>query len=245
MVTRRTLLRSLAVAPLWPSLALGADVPSLPADLAADKLTWPAATPEQMAFMRQVYTAHMAKAAKRGRFVGDLPRAQLGVIEKDALLVTPAAKACTALLAAARAELARQTLAKDEAALRVEQIGVLSAYRPASRQFTLWNEAFPSYFAETEAARLKLPGGPLGSEAVKYTMLFVRRHMAAPGTSLHNTGKAVDFQTTQNGLWLIADRTQRAAWRQSWFFAWLGRSAPGFGFHENRSIDEPWHWEWR
>ena len=219
-------------------------MPSAPA-LSPDGLVWPGATPEQLAFMKRVYLAHVARASRRGRFTADIPASRLAEVEKGVPLLAPAANAARAMLAAAHADLGKQRADKNPVVDQVQDPAALSGYRTASHQYRLWNNAFPGYAAETEPQRLALPDGPMGDAAVDILMAFIRRHMAAPGFSLHNTGLALDLQTTEKGTWLQADRTQRALWRQSWFFTWLEPNAHRFHFHQNPAIDEPWHWEWR
>ncbi len=249
MPTRRALIASSLTALALPGLSRRAFAVATPPPARAvpglmpGDLRWPGARPEEVAFMRRVYEAHLARSGTRGAFSGDIPRHRLGIADGDVLMLAEAAAACAALLAAARDDL---TAARKRKAVKgVQAPAALSAYRPASRQFTLWQRNFPSYFAETADARAALRGGPLGEEAVMHMTEFVRHHLAAPGYSLHNSGKAVDFQTTEQGMWLKADRTQREAWRASWFYGWLIASADRYGFHENEKIDEPWHWEWR
>jgi len=255
MTTRRQLIAVSLAALAVPRAALanmGKGAPyAVPGLLPAD-LTWPGAKPEELDFMRRVYVAHLMRSGSRGAFSADIPRAKLGEIEDGVLLGAGPARDARALLSAARIALkvararkAAKTVKPDAAALATAAIGPLSGYRPASRQFALWNRNFPGYFEETAPLRAALPGGPLGPQAVEETVEFVRHHLAAPGFSLHNSGKALDFTTTVSGETLIADRTQRAAWRASWFYGWLTASAADFGFHENPKIDEPWHWEWR
>lgn len=250
MTTRRTLIvASLAAAVTsgagaraWASAEPSA--PAAPGLLPAD-LVWPGAKPEEAAFMRRVYAVHLERARRHGRFTADLPRAKLKIVEADVLMLAEAAEACAHLLAAARDDLKEARKRNEPGVKGVEPPAALSAYRPASRQFALWQRNFPGYFEATAAERAKLKGGALGDQAVLLTAEFVRHHLAAPGYSLHNSGKAVDFQTTEHGVWLKADRTQRAAWRASWFHGWLTASAGRYRFHENPHIDEPWHWEWR
>ena len=254
MPTRRTLIAVSLAALAAPRTALanlgaapGASPHAVAGLLPAD-LTWPGAKAEELAFMRQVYAAHLARSGTRGAFSADIPREKLGEIEDGVLLSAAAARDARALLSAARIALKTAKAAKprpDAAARATGAIGPLSGYRPASRQFALWNRNFPGYFQETAPLRATLPGGPLGPQAVEETVEFVRHHLAAPGFSLHNSGKALDFTTTVGGEMLIADRTQRPQWRASWLYTWLTTSAPAFGFHENPKIDEPWHWEWR
>ncbi|MFT3809679.1 MAG: D-alanyl-D-alanine carboxypeptidase family protein [Micropepsaceae bacterium] len=252
MLTRRSLITASLAAAVLPGLgrasAAAMQGPHAVPGLSPADLSWPGAKPEEMAFMREVYVAHLSRSGARGAFSGDIPREKLGEIEEGVLLSAGAARDARALLSAARIALKTAKAVKpkpDAAAVATKAIGPLSGYRPASRQFALWNRAFPSYFEETAPVRAALPGGPLGRQAVEETVEFVRHHLAAPGFSLHNSGKALDFTTTVNGEMLISDRTQRAAWRASWFYDWLTASAPSFGFYENPKIDEPWHWEWR
>ncbi len=49
---------------------------------------------------------------------------------------------------------------------------------------------------------------------------------AQPGTSNHQSGHALDLNTSSPGV-----------------FRWLQRNAQRFGFHRTVST-EPWHWEW-
>lgn len=252
MLTRRSLIAaSLAMLALPGRVALASmDKPAphaVPGLLPAD-LSWPGARPEELDFMRRVYAAHLARSGTRGAFSPDIARERLGEVGDGVLLGAGPARDARALLAAARTALKVAKAQKpkpDALAVATASIGPLSGYRPASRQFALWNRAFPGYFAETMPIRAALPGGPLGPQAVDETVEFVRHHLAAPGYSLHNSGKALDVTTTVNGETLISDRKQREAWRASWFYDWLNKSAPSFGFHENPKIDEPWHWEWR
>lgn len=225
-----------------------ADSPLATPGLMPVDLVWKGAKPEEIAFMRAVYAAHLARSGTRGAFSADIPGARLGVVEDGVQMLANPARDAKALLAAARVALKVARGAKPEpekGALATDAVGTLSGYRPATRQFALWQQAFPSYFEETAELRAALPGGPLGPRAVEEQVEFVRHHLAAPGYSLHNSGKALDVTTTIGGMMLVADRVLRAAWRASWFYGWLATSARDFGFHENPKIDEPWHWEWR
>jgi LAS superfamily LD-carboxypeptidase LdcB len=251
MPTRRFLLAASLAALAAPRAAFANAAklsPLMTPGLLPSDLTWPGARPEELAFMREVYAAHLARSGNRGAFSPDIPGEKLQEVEEGQMMLAGAARDARAMLSAARLAL---KLAKQEKtrpgtdALATSAIAALSGYRPASRQFTLWRNAFPSYFEETAAARAALPGGPLGPKAVEEQVEFVRHHLAAPGYSLHNSGKALDLTTTVGGLMLISDRKQREAWRASWFYGWLTKSAPSFGFRENTKIDEPWHWEWR
>lgn len=220
------------------------EAPDDPAgSLLAAGLHWPGATPEQLGFMRDVYERHVAAAARRRPFVGDVPDDELAVIEDGRRARTAVAAACRALLQAAKADLAADRAALGSGVV----IRVVSAYRPASRQFAAWQANFPRYYRNTAADRAALDGGEHGREAVAYLARYIGRRLGAPGYSLHNDGRAVDFGTTEAGHVLTADTSPAsvAAWRRSWLFAWLDRNAARWDFFQNTSIDEPWHWEHR
>jgi hypothetical protein len=216
----------------------------------AEHLRWEGATPtsEQMAFMRQVYALHVQRAAASGRrYVPDVAANLLGPVEGSVQLLRPAAAALKAMLTEARAALAQGQRAGDVRAREVQSIGVTSGYRPASHQFSIWQRNFPRYYSATTRARAAMSGGPHGRAAAEYLMRYVGARVAAPGFSLHNEGKAADLITVDHRQRLTASSDQRAiaAWRRSWFFEWLARNAARFGFYQNPSIDEPWHWEFR
>ena len=215
-------------------------------DIPSTRLRWDGAVEEQLVFMRAVYDRQRRRAASRRPFVADIPEAELGPIEGGQRARTQAARACRSLLQAARADLAQQQVAGG-AAGRVGRIGVASGYRSASRQFENWQRSFPRYYAQTQTKRAQLPGGEHGVAAVDFLAGYVGGRLAAPGYSLHNDGLAIDFSTREGGEDLgpsTADASI-AAWRRSWLFAWLSANAAGFNFHENTSIQEPWHWEYR
>lgn len=209
-------------------------------------LQWPGSTPEQLDFMRRVYEAHVARArARGGRFVGDIPAAELGTVEEGHSMRKAAAADCRAMLAAARADLASQKAAGDARAQGVRSIGITSGYRSASKQFSLWQQYFPRYYRETQSKRSAAPGGPHGNAAVALTVKHVGSWIAAPGYSLHNDGRAADLKTSERERNLGASGSQRKPWRETWFWAWLVQRAARFAFFQNTSIDEPWHWEHR
>src|SRR5215211_636868 len=75
--------------------------------LAADRLEWPGATADQLAFMRAVYAKHLERSKAKGdTFTADLPKDRLGPIEGDHQARRDAAAAARALLEEARAALA-------------------------------------------------------------------------------------------------------------------------------------------
>jgi LAS superfamily LD-carboxypeptidase LdcB len=202
-------------------------------------LRWPGATPTQLRFMRRVYDAHVARASRRRRFTPNVPAADLGTIEGRFRARTAAADACRDLLRDARAAINAQGVNV--------QVGLTSAYRSASHQFQLWQNYFPDYYSRTQSTRQGLTGGEHGTQAVQYMTRFVGGRIAAPGYSLHNSGLAVDLRNVENGRVLRNRSTASAtrAWRRSWLWGWLTTNANRYGFYQNTTINEPWHWRYR
>ena len=222
--------------------------PSRPAPIPAARLQWPQATPEQIAFMRSVYQLHVARAAKARSFVGDVPPQELDWVDAERRqgerLRRPAAAALRTLLSEARAALARERNAGNAQARGVSRIGITSGYRSASQQFALWEHRFAGYYRDTATERARLPGGPHGAQAADYLSRHIGRWLAAPGYSNHNRGLAADLVTVEGGTTFSASHTQVTGWRSTWLFNWLMRHAARFGFYQNPSINEPWHWEY-
>jgi D-alanyl-D-alanine carboxypeptidase-like protein len=129
----------------------------------------------------------------------------------------------------------------------VQRIEIRSAYRSATEQFANWQRAFPRYYTETRNMRTGLNGGEHGAEAVRYFASYIGKRLAAPGYSLHNNGLAVDFTTVESGHELGPSSSQKSLgdWKLSWLWQWLGGNAATYGFFQNTSINEPWHWEYR
>lgn len=194
-------------------------------------------------FMRKVYAIHVKASDKKRDFVGDLPGKDIADIECGIKARKDAALLCQQLLIAAREELQKQKQAKAGAALRVKGIGIASGYRSANRQFSIWRQYFPKYYRLTEEKRKKLPGGEHAEAAARLLKSFIAKRLAAPGFSLHNSGIAIDFKTTDQGHHLGPSKSQTQLWKKSWFFHWLMSNAMNFGFYQNTHIDEPWHWE--
>lgn len=214
----------------------------------AQRLSWPKATEEQRQFMRRVYQQHLARSARRGRFVPSVPRDELGDVEYGQQMRKPAAASCVALLARARVTLASEKAKGNPAALKVKEFGARSGYRSVESQFNGWQSAFrDKYYRDTQIARAKLSGGPHGEAAVDSMVGYVGKRIAAPGYSLHNSGLAMDFFTKEGGLSLGPNTSARsvASWKRTWLFDWLLRNAGVYHFFQNTSIDEPWHWEYR
>lgn len=211
------------------------------------RMDWKGASPVQQQFMHSVYQGHVYRSAQRGNFVGDVASARLARIEKQHQAQVKAAKACQELLKVVRVDLAQQ---KPEQSIRsgtVEYVSIISAYRSASQQFLKWQTNFPGYYRQTRPQRSSMPGGEHGTAAVQFMVRYVGSRLAAPGYSLHNSGLAVDFGTKEDRRNLTPDTTPASVrqWRGSRLFRWLSTNASRFGYHQNPSIDEPWHWEYR
>jgi hypothetical protein len=205
----------------------------------SSELRWSGATPGQLAFMRRVYDAHVARAAAARTFIDDLPAGALADVEHGKRMRTAAAADCRAMLAAARADLA------SDGGHDVRWIGIASGYRSAREQFAIWQKNFPRYYADTETERGQSDGGSHGDDAVTLLARYAGQRVAAPGYSLHNDGRAADLKTSERDLTLGADTSQRTPWRQTWLWSWLTGNAARFHFFQNTHIDEPWHWEHR
>jgi cell wall-associated NlpC family hydrolase/LAS superfamily LD-carboxypeptidase LdcB len=207
------------------------------AEIPASRLEWPGAPPEQLAFMRAVYDKHVERSkAAGGTFTADLPANDLDVIVGPHQARRDAAEAARALLAEAEAALAAAGLAHKV------RIGIVSAYRPASRQFEIWQGkgrkgGFPHYYRQM-LERGRLQRGDYGPKAVAAMAAEIAGWIAAPGYSNHQDGLAIDFGTGavgQRGLGAIGER--------AWFHRWLVGNAARFGFHPYHK--EAWHWTYR
>ena len=90
----------------------------------------------------------------------------------------------------------------------------VSGYRSSARQQELWQAALQRYGSEGEA----------------------RRWVARPGSSSHETGRAVD-------LWLgySPDSSNVRALQESAAYKWLAANAERLGWYPYSA--EPWHWE--
>ena len=206
------------------------------------RLSWPDASAEQLDLMRRVYRAQVSRASRTRSFVGDVAAADLAEIEHGIQARPAAAESCRRLLADVRA-----AAAADSGAASVSRIGLVSGYRSATSQLAIWNRNFPRYYAETRAARQARQGGEFGPAASDLLVAYISGRLAAPGFSLHNNGLAIDFITVQDSISMGADTSadNRSHWRGSWLFGWLAGNASRYGFFQNTSIDEPWHWEFR
>ena len=211
-------------------------------------LQWPGATPEQMDFMRAVYARHVANAQARRTFIADVAASELSLVENGHRLRTEAAGQCVTMLADVRSALAAAQRAGDSSALQIKRIFVVSGYRSASEQFSIWQNNFRKYYRDTATPRASLGGGEHGRDAVPYLASYIGQRLAAPGFSNHNDGLAIDFGADLTGSRrLTADSSDVSIklWRSSWLFWWLSTYGTKYGFFQNSAINEPWHWEYR
>ncbi|MBC7881680.1 MAG: D-alanyl-D-alanine carboxypeptidase family protein [Anaerolineae bacterium] len=202
---------------------------------------------EELTFMRQVYNRQLEQTSRGRKPSGDLPASHLAVIEGKLLAKPQAALAARCLLKAARIEIQHSYALGVLRHSQVQGIGVMSAYRPPSRQFANWQENFPQYYKSTRNHRRALSGGEFGEAAVESMVFYIKKRLASPGFSMHNYGLAIDFKARENGVLLTTstNKTNIAAWRDSWFYMWLSHNARKYRFHLNPHINEPWHWEYQ
>jgi hypothetical protein len=206
-------------------------------EISAERLRWPGSSADQLRFMRGVYDRHVELSKAAGStFTADLPERDLAVIEGNHQARKDAAQAATAMLAAARRDLVAAGLAGKV------RIGIVSAYRPASRQFEIWqglgrSGGFPYYYRQM-VRNGRLRAGDYGPAAVAAMAKEISGWIASPGYSNHQDGLAIDFGTGavgSSGFGVIG--------RRAWFHQWLTANAARFGFHPYRK--EAWHWTYR
>jgi hypothetical protein len=211
-------------------------------------LQWPGATQEQMDFMRAVYARHVANAQARRTFIADVAASELSLVENGHRLRTEAAGQCVTMLADVRSAIAAAQRTGDSSALQIKRIFVVSGYRSASEQFTIWQNNFRKYYRDTASPRASLSGGEHGPSAIPYLASYIGRRLGAPGFSNHNDGLAIDFGADLAGnrrLTSDSGDTSIKLWRSSWLFWWLSTYGTKYGFFQNSAINEPWHWEYR
>jgi hypothetical protein len=227
---------ALQAAPSAPPAGSPVAAPTRPAGrpdvLSSSRLVWPGSTPEELAFMRAVYDRHAQRS--RGDFVFDLPEGALDPIEGHKAR-TDAAQAARSLLEEARRALA---IAHPRA-----HIGILSAYRPATRQFTIWQgrnprgrdegSGFPHYYRKAIAKRI-VSAGDFSPDAAEKVAHYLGGYIASPGYSNHQDGLAFDFGVGEVGKGL--GRLKKG----SWFHRWL--QANGRRLHFHPLATEAWHW---
>lgn len=197
------------------------------------------------AFKTRVYNLHVDNASRGRNFNPALDSSNVATVESGQTLRADAAAEMIRLLSDART--ARETAAAegDEDAAKTTNIAAVSGYRSADTQFTIWDRNFAKYYEQTSAARARLEGGEHGAAAAAHLARYIGGRVAAPGYSLHQSGIAMDLATTYRGTRFGPNTAQAAAWRNTWLFNWLSANAATYRFHQNTSINEPWHWEYR
>src|SRR5438045_2792927 len=118
-------------------------------EIPSSELEWPEATAEQLAFMRRVYEAHVARSAAARSVIGDLPSSELAEVEDGKTMRSEAAADCRSMFVAARGELGDQKRSGSGSAMHVRWIGITSGYRSARRQFAIWQKNFHRYYVES------------------------------------------------------------------------------------------------
>jgi hypothetical protein len=200
-----------------------------------NELAWAGASPQEIAFMRRVYIRQMERAATKSDFQPSSIGEKVIPIESGQSALPEVAKSCRAMLKAAR---------ESGGATR---FSVLSAYRPARKQFVNWQLNFPEYYRRTASERGRLSGGSLGDDAVELLAVYTEQRLASPGYSLHNAGIAIDFITWEGSreFSALTQADVLSGWKRTWFYHWLSENAERFHFFQNVRLDEPWHWEYR
>lgn len=224
---RDTIVRP-AIAATAPSAAPVPMPPKGRTSIPATGLQWRGpgpATPELLAFMREVYNRHVNRS--RGTFVDTLPEAALDWIYHPHKAQREAARKARELLTAARA---------DNPDPHVK-IGIRSAYRSADKQFDMWQSIFPEYYTKSKAKRQSF-GDEHGPQAADYLVREIAQWIAAPGYSNHQDGLAIDFN-----LGVSSKGKDLAALKKSWFYKWLTENAHRFDFKPYPA--EPWHWDYK
>jgi hypothetical protein len=213
-------------------------------------------TAVQIAFRDGVLAEHIRRSTgKKRRPLRDLRDDELEKIPGTNIKTkVETARAAGRLLAAARADLAKDRAAGDTDALRTKDVSVGSGYRGSSDQRQKWLSYFRRYYDQTRAARERLPGGPHSDAAVDYMLapegprgFGLTARIAAPGFSNHQNGIAIDFtqQRTSQEVGISTSKENRSRWRQTWFYSWLKRKrkAACYGFVPYKK--EEWHWEYK
>jgi len=194
-------------------------------------------------FKAKVLERQIRNAIKKGRqFCANVPDSELAIVEDKHRMRTKAAERCKQLLEAARTALAEAKQQGDELAKNAGKLGVYSAYRNIPEDTAAWESSFRQYYEETRVKRAAFATGEHGRQALALMTNMMISYKAAPGYSNHSNGLAVDFFTMHKGKKLRAKKAQKAAWSDSWLFAWLQENAPGFEF---KNLDtEEWHWDY-
>ncbi|RMG27967.1 MAG: hypothetical protein D6730_06150 [Bacteroidetes bacterium] len=208
----------------------------------ANKLRWPTGSAEQLEFMRLTYKISHRNSARRRTYTATIPSEELAEIEDGQKIKRAAAEACKRLL--------KDIRAKASSEGKAVKIGVKSAYRSVEQQLQIWQREFiRKYYPDTKEKRkseFKDSGGEHGSKAARWLSNYIRRRLATPGFSKHQNGIAVDFSLIEGAKTYRANTSSRSvsSWKTTWFWQWMNMHASEYGFKQNHSIDEPWHWEY-
>ena len=140
---------------------------------------------------------------------------------------------------------ARTALAMTHPLVR---IGIVSAYRSATRQLEIWKgreptgrdagSGFPHYYREA-IRRGIVRTGDLGDSAAAKVARFLGGYIASPGYSNHQDGLAFDL-----GIAAGKDRLGKLSDRSA-FWRWLDTHAKGNPHRFYPLATEPWHWVYR
>ncbi|MCU0690403.1 MAG: M15 family metallopeptidase [Polyangiaceae bacterium] len=223
-----------ALARAYPQLEKNGGAAS--AYLPACLLRWDRATGEQVRLMRRVYEIQRVRAAQKRSFVLAVDDAT--EIDEGRWAPAEVADWARRMLAAARESRGTPRVAGRES------LRIVFGYRSAPVQLEVWEHHFAAREKEGRERRGRLAGGAYGEAAARVFADGYAGRTASPGYSLHNQGHALDLMCVlRDGRELGADSKTIPAWKRSWCWKWLRAHAAGFGFRGNRSIDEPWHWE--
>jgi len=157
---------------------------------------------------------------KDGR-IGDLTPAKKNdlVLVQGHALEARTADAYQRMLQAARAD-----------GINAPYLNIVSGYRSPESQMTLYKRAQAKYRQKLQQA---LGREPTDDEVEKEA----RRWVAAPGSSPHQTGRAVDLNL---GVSTASENVEKA--RETAAYKWLQEHAQSYGFYPY--APEPWHWEY-
>ncbi len=212
---------------------------SIQRSLGDGRVEWSGATPEQLTFMQTVYDINYTRYSRRGTAYPELSNSELDTVTGNYKLRKAAVPKFKELLEAARAAIVANGVNV--------QISLNSAYRSPEHQFNLWMDYFPNYYNQTRTHRQSLEGGEYGDKAAQYLAKYVISRISTPGFSNHNNGLAVDIRNTENGEYIRNSSLASwiTKWKASWLWSWLVDHANTYGFYQETSINEPWHWVFR
>ena len=210
-------------------------------------------TPERDRFVRHVFDLQVAAWTAQGvpyvhSVAGLHTLAAADTLGGDPIRLDRAVarQSLEPMLRDARAALAADKAAGAPGTASVTGLRVRSGYRSATSQLGIWTRFFPRYYGETAAHRASLPGGEHGEAAARHLADYANARVITPGYSPHQRAQTVDLTYREAGTWAEADTSPAAVatWRASWFFNWLLANAGRYGFRQNPTLNEPWHWEY-